>query len=343
MPAEWEPQEACWLAWPSHADLWGEEELARVQTEFVELCRAISFAPSGKAPEKLRVLVPNSERMAQAKARLQGLPVEFFEIPFGDIWLRDTGPLFLQSAKGPVVGCFRFNGWGGKYNLPHDPQVSRAIASVSKGARQEYDWILEGGSIEVDGEGTCLTSEQCLLNPNRNPSMSKSDIEGALSHALGVDTVLWVKDGLLNDHTDGHIDTIVRFTEPGHVVCMKASGSDDPNAAVLDAIAAELGQMTDARDRKLTVHRIPSPGRVLDGEGEVMPASYVNFYISNHSVIVPTYGTPYDTSAVAELGRLFAGRRILGLSAKALLEGGGAFHCITQQQPTADVLGRFNG
>jgi agmatine deiminase len=197
----------------------------------------------------------------------------------------------------------------------------------------QHDWILEGGSVEADGQGTVLTTRQCLLNPNRNPGMGQADIEKSLRNGLGAEKVLWLEEGLLNDHTDGHIDTLARFIAPGVVVCMEAREGSDPNAATLDRIAADLAGFTDARGRKLQVLRIPSPGIVRDEGGELLPASFVNFYIGNRSVVVPTYGTPYDEAAVAGLALLFPGRRVLGRSARAILSGGGAFHCITQQQP----------
>jgi agmatine deiminase len=197
----------------------------------------------------------------------------------------------------------------------------------------EHDWVLEGGSVEVDGQGTVLTTRQCLLNPNRNPGLDQADLEKSLREGLGAEKVLWLEEGLIHDHTDGHIDTLARFVAPGVVVCMEAHDVNDPNAATLDRLAADLAGFTDARGRRLRVVRIPSPGVVRDEGGELLPASFVNFYIGNRSVVVPTYGTPYDEAALAELAPLFPGRRILGRSARAILSGGGAFHCITQQQP----------
>ena len=200
-------------------------------------------------------------------------------------------------------------------------------------ANQSASSTREGGSFFVDGEGTLLTTEQCLLNPNRNPGMSQADLEAALREGLGAQKVLWLDEGLLNDHTDGHIDTLARFVAPGVVVCMEARDPADPNAATLARLAADLEAMTDAQGRRLRVVRIPSPGAVLDEAGELMPASFVNFYIGNRTVVVPTYGTPFDDEAVAALAPLFPGRRVAGRSARAILSGGGAFHCITQQQP----------
>jgi agmatine deiminase len=334
MPAEWEEHEACWSAWPSHADLWGEEDLVAVQKEFVALCRAIAYAPAGKQPEKLRILAPNVERQEQAQKALAGLPVEIFRIGFGDIWLRDTGPIFLETGEGErVSGCFLFNGWGEKFNLRFDDEVSQAIAAASKTRPIPFPWILEGGSVEVDGEGTCLTTEQCLLNRNRNATFSKEKMETELKTALGVKKILWLKEGLLNDHTDGHIDTLARFIAPAKVVCMRASGENDPNAEVLHTIEQTLRGMQDAQGRPLEVTTIPSPGKVVNEEGKTLPASYVNFYISNHSLVVPTYGSRYDEKAVEALQALFPNRRVFGSAAATLLKGGGAFHCITQQEP----------
>ncbi len=341
MPAEWAPQKACWLAWPSHAELWGEAELAEVQAEFTALCKAIAYAPSGQRSQTLHILVPNSEQHQRASAALRDVPaVEFHPIGFGDIWLRDTAPLFVETDGGTLAAaCFRFNGWGGKYSLAHDPEVSHRIAATLPYTKIDYDWVLEGGSVEIDGEGTCLTSEQCLLNPNRNPGLNRSQIEDALRLALGAEKVLWLKDGLVNDHTDGHIDTIARFTAPGKVVCMAPSGSDDPNCGVLVDIQEKLRSFTDARGRKLEVATVPSPGRVVDENGRVLAASYVNFYIANHAVVVPTYGVPADEAAVKAIAKLFPGRKTVGLSARAILNGGGAFHCITQQQPAPETTG----
>lgn len=331
MPAEWEPHEACWVAWPSHEELWGED-LPGVQDEFVALCRTITDGPNDRR-ESLKVLVPDSRRESEAAERLRGLPVSFLQTGFGDIWLRDTGPVFVFTDKHErLAACFRFNGWGEKYDLPHDKEVSGAIAHASGDRPIHFPWILEGGSIEVDGEGTCLTTEQCLLNRNRNAELSRDQVEQGLRSALGVSQILWLGDGLLNDHTDGHIDTLARFIAPGKVVCMAPSGKNDPNTRVLETIATSLSKMRDAKGRTLEVVRIPGPGR-LEEDGKVMPASYVNFYISNTTVAVPVYGQPSDEAALKALEALFPGRRVVGLSSRALLRGGGAFHCITQQQP----------
>lgn len=335
-PAEWSNHEACWLAWPSAGDLW-ESDLAPAQAEFAALCRAISGVdyPSASRPaETLEILVPDEAAQAQAAVALKGLPVRFHRIPFGDIWLRDTGPIFLTDGRGALKAAkFRFNGWGEKYVLPHDSEVSAAITKAGDFPGAGFDWVLEGGSVEVDGEGTCLTTKQCLMNPNRNPGLSAAQIEKGLKDALGVEKILWLDEGLLNDHTDGHIDTIARFIAPSIVLCMHAGSPDDPNAAVLKRIQTQLEGMADARGRKLKVVTIPSPGKVVDEEGEIMPASYVNFYISNRTVVVPTYGVSNDAAAVKAIADQFPGRKTLGLSAKAILSGGGAFHCITQQQP----------
>lgn len=340
-PAEWEPHAACWLAWPSHVELW-EGGLEAARLEFVALCRAISDCDpvTGECRgETLEVLVPDEAARRDAEVALRGLPVRLHEIAFGDVWLRDTAPIFLRGPDGELATVrFGFNGWGGKYVLPHDAQVSEQIAARTGVPEFRFSWVLEGGSVEVDGEGTCLTTRQCLLNPNRNPGMNEEMVERGLHEALGVTTVLWLEDGLLNDHTDGHIDTLARFTAPGTVVCMQAREASDPNREVLDKIAGDLASFEDAQGRRLQVIRVPSPGLILDTNGQVMPASYVNFYIANCTVIVPIYGSPYDTEAVATIARCFPTRRTVGLSARTILEGGGAFHCITQQQPTATPL-----
>lgn len=334
-PAEWDAHESVWLAWPSHADLWGEDALMDAQAEFTALCETIADPDDDGLPrgERLEILCRTEADERLARWKLQAFGARFHRALYGDIWCRDSLPIFVKREGEIAAASFRFNGWGDKYDLPGDRELSAVVSKLSGRLTITHDFVLEGGAVEPDGEGTILTTKQCLLNPNRNPSMSPDEIERAVAKALGAEKVLWVTEGLLNDHTDGHIDTIARFVAPGRVVCMAPSGDDDPNREVLDRIGRELAAMTDARGRRLDVVRIPSPGRVLDEDDEVMPASFVNFYVANTTVVVPTYGTPFDDAAVAALAPLFPGRRVIGKSARTILEGGGAFHCITQQLP----------
>ena len=336
VPAEWEPHRGVWLAWPCARDLW-QENLDSAQTEFAALCQAIADVDwtSGRVHgDALFILVPDEKTRAEASQKLKGLPVEFFLIPYGDIWLRDTAPVFATTAAGDWAAIqFKFNGWGEKYSLPFDRDVAAKVG-LSSGQRMfEVPWVMEGGSVEVDGEGTCLTSRQCLLNPNRNADLNESQVEHVLRESLGVSKVLWVTEGMINDHTDGHIDTIARYVKPGHVAIHRAMDSTDPNREIYERIEAEVQSMTDAKGRRLRVSYVPSPGSVLNSDGELMPASHLNFYIGNSTVVVPTYGTPWDEAAVAAVRDLFPNRKTVGLSAKAILTGGGAFHCITQQWP----------
>jgi agmatine deiminase len=335
-PGEWQAHEATFLAWPSAADLW-LESLAPAQEEFVALSEIIAdYDRSSKKclGDDLYILVSDAKARRDAERSLAHLSPRFFEIPYGDIWLRDIAPIFLVGPAGERKSAvFGFNGWGNKYVLPHDDAVASRIAAQLPHAVRRSPFVLEGGSVEVDGEGTVLTTRQCLENPNRNPGLSTSQIERELEQGLGAKKVLWLDDGLLNDHTDGHIDTLARFVRPGVVVCMRPADDHDPNQIVLLATEGALMAMTDAAGRRLEVHTVPSPGSVRNEEGAIMPASYVNFYIANTTVVVPQYGVENDQAAVAALASLFPERRVVGASARAILGGGGAFHCITQQLP----------
>ncbi len=340
-PGEWAPHAACWLAWPSHEDLW-EVALGPAQKALVGFARAIADPGPDGMPrgEKLEVLAPTAARAEEARERLAGLGARIHEIPFGDIWMRDIAPIFVTSEAGEVAAAsFAFNGWGGKYDLPGDAEVSMRVAEAAGLRTFRDELVLEGGSVDPDGEGTLLTTRQCLLNPNRNPGLPQAALERRLGEGLGAEKVLWLGDGLINDHTDGHVDTVARFVAPGVVVCMEPSGGGDPNATALKEIVRDLSAMRDARGRRLELFTVPSPGVVTDPEGELMAASYVNFYVANTTVTVPVYGTPNDGPALRRIEKLFPGRRVFDVPARELLLGGGAFHCISQQQPAGGTRG----
>ena len=317
-PAEWGPHAATWTAFPSHAELW-EDDLAPAQAEVAAMVRAIAKG------ERVELLVANAAARAVAEELLAGADVGFHDYGFGDIWLRDTGPLFMASPVGAAAASFRFNGWGGKYDLPGDDGVAAFVAKAAGIPLARHGWVLEGGAIDCDGTGLAVTTEQCLLNPNRNPKMDRVEIESHLRRDLGIDRVLWLGDGLLNDHTDGHVDNLARFVGP-NLLALPVPAQDDPNRAIL------IDAHDRARDFGVDIAPVPSAGRILRDD-EIVPASHMNFFIGNKVVVVPTYGGPSDEAAVKAIGALFPGRDCIGLRADHILTGGGSFHCITQQQP----------
>ena len=327
VPAEWAPHRAMWLGFPSHEDLW-EDNLAPAQDEVEALARALA----GPGGERVRLMTGSDAGEAEARRRLDGVTgIEIVPGRFGDVWLRDTGPIFLGPEA--CVG-FRFNGWGGKYDLPHDDEVAAQVAGAAGATLLQSEAVLEGGALDHDGEGTVLTTRQCLLNPNRNAGWTEAVAEAALARDLGAQKVLWLGDGLQNDHTDGHVDNLARFAAPGVVVCPMAFGRGDPNAGVYDAAAEALAEMTDAAGRRLRVVRIPSPGWIEAGGVGGVPASHMNFIIANQAVILPVYGEGLAASLAAQgLAEVFPDRKILPLPSNALLTGGGSFHCISQQEP----------
>ncbi|MCA3735519.1 MAG: agmatine deiminase family protein [Phenylobacterium sp.] len=327
VPAEWAPHRAMWLGFPSHEDLW-EDNLVPAQEEVEALARALA----GPGGERVRLMTGTPEGDAEARRRLGGVAgVDIIAGRFGDVWLRDTGPILLGPDA--AVG-FRFNGWGGKYDLPHDDEVADQVAAVAGVDLVRSEAILEGGALDHDGEGTILTTRQCLLNPNRNPGWTEAEAEAALARDLGARKVLWLGEGLQNDHTDGHVDNLARFVAPGVVLCPVAFGAGDPNGGVYDLAARALSGMTDAAGRPLRVIRIPSPGWIeVDGVGGA-PASHMNFIIANRAVILPVYGEGLPATLAAQgLAEAFPGREIISLPSSALLSGGGSFHCISQQEP----------
>ena len=245
---------------------------------------------------------------------------------------RDTGPIFGPGSAS--AQAFVFNGWGGKYDLPHDDEVADQIGEQTGVALTRHDFILEGGAVDHDGEGTVLTTRQCVLNRNRNTGWTAETAEAAFAEALGAKKVLWLGDGLLNDHTDGHVDNLARFVAPGVAACPIAFGPKDPNAEVYDETAQALASMTDAVGRPIKVLRIPSPGLILDEDERPVPASHMNFLIADGAVVVPTYGNDMAARLACEaLATVFPDREIIPLPSTAILSGGGSFHCISQQEP----------
>lgn len=325
MPAEWSANRSFWLAWPRLKLEWGNYfEAAKRST--LELARAI--ASDGKG-ELVHLLVPSAEHL---RADLWPPHILPLNLPYGDTWLRDTGPIFVSNGKEVAGTCFRFNGWGEKYLFEGDPKTASAISTFCNTPLRDINLVFEGGAIEVDGLGTGITTKQCVLNPNRNPNLNKSEIETSLKDALGLKKICWLKNGLKNDHTDGHIDNLVRFSKKSTLIVMEPNGQDDPNKQTFIDVNAKLSTMTDAEEHPFKLVKIPSPGKVtLDGR--IQPASYLNFVITNKKVIVPMFGSNADSDALGIISDQFPGRQTIGLDSMALLSGGGSFHCITKQEP----------
>ena len=322
MPAEWAEQDWIWIGFPHDASLW-LEDLVPAQEQIAAFANAVA-----ETGQQVRLVVHDAANEMRARELVSpGVILE--RHAYGDIWVRDSGPLVVFDANGQrLARRFGFNGWGGKYEMEGDQEIGGTMAEAGGLPSDMMDWILEGGAIDTDGTGLVVTTEQCLLNPNRNPQLSKADIEARLRDHLGFDRVLWLGDGLLGDHTDGHVDNLARFVAPGTLAIPLPSGPDDPNAAVYaDARARALGFGLEVRD-------VPSPGR-LDEAGIVEPASYMNFAVCNGVVVVPTYGSYHDDEAVAAIGALFPGRAAVGVPSAAVLTGGGSFHCSSQHAPKA--------
>jgi len=318
-PPEWAPHAFVWIGFPSHGDLW-VDDLSPAQAEVAAFAGAIWADGKGEA---VRLVAADAAAAAHARA---AAPFAAIDVqPFGDIWLRDTGPIVVKGPAGPSAISFLFNGWGGKYDLPGDDTIGRRLGESAGLRVRGADWILEGGAIDVDGTGLAVTTEQCLLNPNRNPFLYRADVEARLRADLGIERLLWLGSGLMNDHTDGHVDNLARFVGAGRIA-IPVPAERDPNEAVYRDAANR------ARRFGLDVVAMPSPGLVQRGE-EIIPASYMNFYIGNAAVVVPQYGSANDAEAVKAVQAIFPSRETVGLRADHILTGGGSFHCISQQVP----------
>lgn len=329
-PAEWEPHAATWVAWPHNRNSW-PGKFEPVPPQFAALVRLVAQY------EPVHVLAGGEAVMAEAERYVGDVPnVTLHNIRTNDAWCRDHGPTFLIGSPEdqPALVDWEYNAWGGKYPpFDADNAVPQQIAELQNRRRFSPGIVLEGGAIEGNGCGTLLTTERCLLNPNRNPQLSRADLEQYLSDYLGVRKVLWLSGGeLAGDDTDGHIDQLARFVSPSTVVAASEQDADEENYEPLQRNMSELRQMTDQDGRPLNVIPLPMPKPKFFSD-QRLPASYLNFYIANGLVVVPQFDDPADAEAVELLAGLFPGRHVQGLPALDLVWGLGAFHCLTQQEP----------
>ncbi len=329
-PAEWEPHAATWLSWPHNPDTW-PGKFEPIPAVWEELVRTLAeFEP-------VHILAGGESVMADAQRRVGQLQnVTLHDVPTNDCWARDHGAMFLTGPLGsePALIDWGYNAWGGKYPpFDLDDQVPRYVAEYTQRRRFEPGIILEGGAIDVNGLGAVLTTEQCLLNVNRNPQLTRPEVERYLREYLNVKKILWLGGGIVGDDTDGHIDELARFVGPRTVVAAVEDDPTDANYAPLAENLERLRSFTDQDDQSLEIVTLPMPMPKFFGEHR-LPACYLNFYVANGVVIVPTFNDPADSLALATLGKLFPTRQIRGIHALDLIWGLGAFHCITQQQPS---------
>ncbi|MCI0430812.1 MAG: agmatine deiminase family protein [Rhodospirillales bacterium] len=329
MPPEWAPHARCWMQWPCREPLFGEH-LAAARDAYADVARAIAeFEPV--------TMIANPEHVIEASLKC-GPGVSTFPLPLDDSWCRDSGPTFVVNMAGAVAGVdWKWNAWGNKYpDHKRDAGVARAVLEHLGMRRYAAPLVLEGGAIHVDGEGTLLTTESCLLNPNRNPDIGREEVEGALRQFLGVRAVIWLNGGLEDDDTDGHVDNVACFARPGLVLGLHSSDPADGNHRVLADNLARLRATKDAAGRDLEVISIEQPRRREMEDGRRLALSYINFYIANGGVVMPAFEDPQDRHAYDAIQRAFPDRRVVQVPATDIVFGGGGIHCITQQQPAGE-------
>jgi agmatine deiminase len=347
MPAEFEPHCGCWMAWPERPDNW-RLDAAPAQESFAAVAEAISRSE----PVTMAVSDTQFERCRAALSP----SIRVVELSTDDAWMRDTGPTFVLHAGADRRGVdWRFNAWGGHRGglyprWDRDEHVAEKVLEIEGAARYRAPIVLEGGSIHSDGEGTVITTEECLLNPNRNPDLSREQIEATLRDYLGAEAIVWLGRGVYNDETDGHVDNLACFVSPGVVLLTWTDDQSDPQHAISRDALERLERATDARGRSLEVIRMPAPGPLtITAEeaagvqaapeskprrpGERMAASYVNFYAASTRIVFPLLDERFDGAAAELLGSCFPDREIVGMHAREILLGGGNIHCITQQVP----------
>jgi agmatine deiminase len=329
MPAEWHPHHCCWMGWPYRAESWSIA-LIQAQATYLKVAQAIAqFEP-------VKMIVPLEH--VKSVTQLVGRGIEIVTLPIDDIWLRDTGPTFVINNHGQVAGIdWQFNAWGEtRENLSdyqQDVQLAQHILEYLQLPRYAAPLVLEGGAIHTDGEGTVLVTEECLLNPNRNPHLTRAEIEVLLQDYLGITRIIWLGQGLQDDETAGHIDNLASFARPGVVIALTSSDPQDSNYWALQDNLQRLQRATDAQGRHLEIIPIEQPARCDDPNGLRLSLSYLNFYLANGGIVVPIFNDPADHLAIATLTKVFPRYQIVPIYALDLCYGGGNIHCITQQQP----------
>jgi agmatine deiminase len=331
MPAEWEPHAATWLSWPRREGISFPDSFDRVLPALRAMAEALIES------EQVCINVGNDAHEVEARAVLDGLSMEritFYRIPTNEPWCRDHGPIFLTRNTDPRLAIvdWDYNAWGGKYPPCDLDEVVPTRAARFLDVPVFYPrMILEGGSIEVNGAGALLTTESCLLNPNRNPSLGRAEIEQRLRDYFGIQEILWLAEGIEGDDTDGHIDDLARFVSEHTVVTVVEENREDENYQPLQENLARLSKMK-IDERQIQIIALPMPKKVVR-ERLRLPASYANFYVANTCVLVPTFADPADETALSILRKVFPTRRVIGIDCRELIWGLGTFHCLTQQQP----------
>lgn len=332
MPAEWEPHSAVWLAWPYDEDTFPDRVL-KAEAVFVDIIKSIHLS------EQVELIVLNEKMKDRAaelitKSGADSSKINFHMTEYADVWIRDYGPIFVKDNSGKIIITnWIFNSWGNKFpELLIDGEIPGKISTWKSIPSADVDLVLEGGAIEVNGQGICLATEQCLLNKNRNPVITKDGIEQFLQNYLGIRKTIWLKEGLTNDHTDGHIDELARFISPQKIVCAFEENEDDENYEILQNNYKILKEATDINGNPFELIKLPIPHMNYE-DGTKAPVSYTNFYIGNKVVLAPIFNDENDSAALEILKTCFTGREIVGIDCSDIVYGGGALHCITQQQP----------
>lgn len=333
MPAEWEPHSAVWLAWPYDEETFPEGRVEKAETAYAGMIKALQDSER----VNLVVLDDDMKRRACDVIGLAGADpsaIRVFMTEYADVWLRDTAPLYVRNGSGKIsLLKWVFNSWGNKFpELLIDAEIPGMIAYWDGLQLIEPGLVLEGGAVDVNGRGICLTTEQCLLNENRNPGITREEIEAHLKIYIGAEKTIWLRRGLVNDHTDGHIDELARFVAPRRIVAAFEEDENDPNYEILADNYHTLSQARDTNGEPFEIVKLPMPHMTYN-DGKKAPVSYTNFYIGNKVVLMPLFNDENDGKALKILANCFPDREIAGIDCTDIIYGGGALHCITQQVP----------